>query len=81
MPVYNRKVKNKKSKDGSITNREGTVYDVYFKYNTAEGKKTYAKRGFLDRNEALEHESEMRLKLAKPNYSVKAADEGKKLLK
>jgi integrase len=81
MPIYNRKVKNKKSKDGIASNREGTVYDVYFKYNSPEGKQTYAKRGFTDRKEAQEHESEMRLKLAKPTYSLKAAEEGKKSLK
>lgn len=81
MPIYSRKVKHKKGKDGAVSNREGTVYDVYFKYNTSEGKKTYAKRGFTDRKEAQEHEAEMRLKLAKPTYSIKAAEEGKKPLK
>jgi len=81
MPIYNRKVKHKKGKDGAVSNREGTVYDVYFKYNTPEGKKTYAKRGFIDRKEAQKHEAEMRLKLAKPAYSLKAAEEGKKPLK
>ena len=34
-----------------------------------------------DRKEAQEHEAEMRLKLAKPTYSIKAAEEGKKPLK
>ena len=81
MPIYNRKVKHKKDKDGTVSNRERTVYDVYFKYNTSDGKKTYAKRGFTDRKEAQEHEAEMRLKLAKPTYSIKAAEEGKKPLK
>ncbi|NLL65684.1 MAG: hypothetical protein GX239_07730 [Clostridiaceae bacterium] len=81
MPIYNRKVKHKKGKDGAVSSREGTVYDVYFKYNTPEGKKTYAKRGFTDRKEAQEHEAKMRLKLAKPAYSLKAAEEGKKPLK
>ena len=81
MPIYSRKVKNKKSKDGVASNREGTVYDVYFKYSSSEGKKTYAKRGFTDRKEAQEHEAEMRLKLAKPTYSLKAAEEGKKPLR
>jgi len=81
MPIYNRKVKHKKDKGGTVSNREMTVYDVYFKYNTHEGKKTYAKRGFTDRKEAQKHEAEMRLKLEKPTYSIKAAEEGKKLLK
>lgn len=81
MPIYSRKVKNKKNKDGMASYREGTVYDVYFKYSTLEGNKTYAKRGFTDRKEAQEHEAEMRLKLAKPNYSRKAAEEGKKPLR
>ena len=81
MPIYSRKVKRKKDKNGIISNREGTVYDVYFKYSSPEGKKTYAKRGFIDRKEAQEHESKMRLRLSKPNYSSKAVDEGKKPLK
>ncbi len=80
MPIYSRKVRNKK-KDGLSSNREGTVYDVFFKYSTSEGSKTYGKRGFTDRKEAQAHEAEMRLKLAKPTYSVKAAEEGKKPLR
>lgn len=81
MSVYSRKVKYKKNKVGMLSNREGTVYDVYFKYSTSKGNKTYAKRGFTDRKEAQEHEAEMRLKLLKPSFSIKAAEEGKKPLR
>lgn len=81
MPIYSRKVKNKKNKDGMASYREGTVYDVFFKYYASEGPKTYAKRGFTDRKEAQEHKAEMRLKLSKPTYSAKAAEVGKKTLR
>jgi integrase len=81
MPIYSRKIKYKKDKNGNVVNRASTVYDVYFKYNTPEGSKTYAKRGFIERKEAQEHEAKMRLKLAKPTYSLNAAEEGKKPLK
>lgn len=64
-----------------MVTREITVYDVFFKYSTNEGAKTYAKRSFPNKSEAQKHEAEMRLKLAKPDYSINAAKEGKKPLK
>jgi integrase len=77
MPVYSRKVKNKKLPDGSYSNKEGTVYDVYFRYQDGDTRQNYAKRGFLDRKEAQEHEAEMRIKLSKPTFSLSAAQKGK----
>jgi hypothetical protein len=61
MSIYSRKVKNKKLPDGSYSNKEGTVYDVYFRYQDGDTRQNYAKRGFLDRKEAQEHEAEMRI--------------------
>lgn len=76
MSVSARQVKNKRNQDGVNTTRAGTVYDVYIRYRTADGYKTYGKRGFATKQEALKHEAEMRTKLINPNYEpVKAADE------
>ena len=63
MAIQSRNVKNKRDASGLLTGKPGTVYDVNIKYNTPEGRKTYAKRGFLTRKEATLHEGEMRIKL------------------
>lgn len=47
MSVTTRQVKNKRTADGGSTARAGTVYDVFIRYKTADGYKTYGKRGFL----------------------------------
>lgn len=78
MAIYERSIQNKKDKNGVATNREGKVYDVNLKYKTNAGDwKTYAKRGFKTKREALDHEAQMRLKLAKPDYSADLAQKGK----
>lgn len=75
MSVTARQVKNKKAADGSSTDRSGTVYDVFIKYKVDGAYKTYGKRGFLTKKEALDHEATMRTKLLNPGYvPVKAAD-------
>lgn len=75
MSVTARQVKNKRTSDGGSTSRAGTVYDVFIRYKTAEGYKTYGKRGFLTKSEAIDHEAEMRTKLTNPGYEpIKAAD-------
>ena len=75
MSISARHIKNKRSPDGTSTGKSGTVYDVNIKYKTPDGYKSYAKRGFLTRKEALDHEAEMRLKLANPGYiPIKASD-------
>ena len=66
MSVTARQVKNKRTSDGGSTSRAGTVYDVFIRYKTAEGYKTYGKRGFLTKSEAIDHEAEMRTKLTNP---------------
>lgn len=78
MAIYERSIQNKKDKNGVSTNREGKVYDVNLKYRSEAGYwKTYAKRGFKTKREALDHEAQMRLKLAKPDYSADLAKKGK----
>lgn len=75
MSVSARQVKNKRAADGSSTERAGTVYDVFIKYKVDGVFKTYGKRGFLTKKEALDHEATMRSKLLNPGYvPVKAAD-------
>lgn len=69
MAISTRMVKNKRDKDGILTGKSGTVYDVNIKYDSPSGKKTYAKKGFLTRQEASQHEAEMRAKLIIPTYT------------
>lgn len=68
MSVIARQVKNKRNSDGISTGRTGTVYDVSIRYKTAEGYKSYGKRGFTTKQEALQHEAEMKTKLSSPGY-------------
>ena len=77
MPVYSRKVKNKRLPDGTFSGRAGTVYDVFFKYTSNGEQLSYGKRGFLDRASANEHEAQMRLRLTATTYSKDAAKVGK----
>lgn len=75
MSVTTRQVKNKRTADGGSTARAGTVYDVFIRYKTVDGYKTYGKRGFLTKKEALDHEAEMRIKLTNPGFEpIKAAE-------
>lgn len=68
MSVTTHQVKNKHTADGGSTARAGTVYDVFIRYKTADGYKTYGKQGFLTKKETLDHEAEMRVKLTNPSY-------------
>ena len=77
MPVYSRKVKNKRLPDGTFSGRAGTVYDVFFKYTSNGEQLSYGKRGFPDRASANEHEAQMRLRLTATTYSKDAAKVGK----
>ena len=63
MAISARQIKNKRDSSGVLTGKTGTVYYVNIKYNTPEGKKTYAKRGFSTKKEAAQHEAEMKIKL------------------
>lgn len=77
MSITARQVKNKRTADGGSTSRAGTVYDVFIRYKTGSGYKTYGKRGFLTKKEALDHEAEMRVKLSNPGFEPIKAVEAK----
>ncbi len=53
MFVTTRQAKNKRTADGGSTAKAGTVYDVFIRYKTADGYKTYGKRGFLTKKECV----------------------------
>jgi len=72
-------VQNKRDADGVPTGKPGTVYDVNIKYNAPDGKKSYAKRGFLTKKEATQHEAEMRTKLQNPVYAAVNTSQSSKL--
>ena len=76
MSISARQVKNKRNQEGVSTARSGVVYDVFIRYKTSEGYKTYGKRGFATKQEAIYYEAEMRLKLVNPNFEIiKSVDE------
>jgi integrase len=81
MSVTARQVKNKRNQEGVSTSRPGTVYDVFIRYKTDEGYKTYGKRGFATKQEALKHEAEMRSKLTRPGYQPLQQAESKQTVK
>jgi len=80
MSVSARTVKNKKDANGVLTGREGTVYDVDIKYRTPQGYKHHVKKGFHTKKDALQHEAEMKVKLANPGYSPLDSAKGKQTL-
>lgn len=77
MSVISRQVKNKKNQDGMGTGKSGVVYDVFLRYKTPDGYKTYGKRGFSTKSEALKHEATMKVKVSKPEYAQIAKNEAK----
>ena len=81
MAVQARVIQNKRDANGVLTGKSGTVYDVNIKYNSAEGKKTYTKRGFTTKKEAQQHEAEMRVKLSNPTYVPIGTAQGKQTVK
>ena len=81
MSIITREVKNKKSADGTRTGKAGIVYDVSLKYKTPEGFKSYGKRGFLSRSEALQHEAAMRMKFARDNGNLTELEASRQLFK
>jgi integrase len=81
MGVYPRDVRDKHDADGNPTGRSGTVYDVFIKYTTLEGKKkTHVKKGFRTKTEASHYESGMRIKLKTPTYAPVLSSKGKQTL-
>jgi integrase len=81
MAIQSRMIQNKRDVNGILTGKSGMVYDVNIKYNTPEGKKSYAKRGFSNKKEAAQHEAEMRIKLSNPSYSPTQSVQGRTLVK
>jgi len=81
MAVSSRTVKNKRNSNGEPTGRPGTVYDVNIKHSTANGKKTYSKKGFATKKEASQHEAEMRTKLLNPTYTPTLSLQSKQTVK
>ena len=81
MAIQSRTVKDKRDANGVVTGKPGTVYDVNIKYNTPEGRKSYAKRGFLTKKEATQHEAEMRTKLQNPVYTPVNTAQGRMFVK
>lgn len=80
MAIISRTVKNRKDANGQMSGRSGTVYDVNIKYKTYEGWKTYNKKGFSTRKEAVQHETEMRQKLSKPGQAAISSKSQKQFL-
>ncbi len=82
MAVSTRQVKNKRNINGILTGRAGTVYDVNIKYTTSEGvKSTYAKKGFLTKKDALQHEAEMKTKLQAHFFNSRAISRQKQTVR
>lgn len=81
MAVKPRQVQNKRDANGVPTGRSGTVYDVNIKYQTPEGKKTYGKKGFLTKKDAVQHEAEMKTKLMSPIYVSTVSSQSKMTVK
>ena len=81
MAISSRTVKNKRNSNGELTGRSGIVYDVNIKYMSAEGKKTYSKKGFVTKKDASQHEAEMRTKLTNPTYTPTSTQRSKQTVK
>lgn len=77
MAVAERRVKNKRNHTGELTGRSGTVYDVNVKYISGGKNKTYSRKGFLTRRDALQHEAEMKAKLTNSAYTPPTAAQRK----
>ena len=81
MAISNRVVKNKRDKDGKLTGRPGTVYDINVKYRTVNGYKAFVKRGFATRAQAATYEAEIKAKFAKkPSVMAALSENGKQTI-
>ena len=82
MSITAREVKNKKDRSGIPTYHTGIVYDVNIKYKCGDGTfKTYGKKGFYSKSDAITHQSEMRVKLKDVYYQNGYLKYHKKTLK
>lgn len=81
MSITTREVKNKRNSKGILTGKPGTVYDVYIKYVSSDGRKTHSKKGFPTRKEAALYEAEMKVKLSNPIYTPSLVSQGNQTVK
>ena len=77
MAISERTIKNKRNGSGELTGKPGTVYDVNIKYKSNGQQKTYTRKGFRTKKEALHHEAEMKQKLTNASYTPPAAAQRK----
>lgn len=81
MAIQERRVKNKRDASGELTGKPGTVYDVNIKYKSDGAAKTYSRRGFPTRKDAMWHEAEMKAKLSNPVYTPPSAAQRKQTVR
>ena len=81
MAITERSVQNKRNSAGELTGKPGTVYDVNIKYKAGGKDKTYARKGFPTKREALQHEAEIKAKLTNPSYVPPTAAQRKLTVK
>lgn len=81
MAVKERTIQNKRNSAGELTGKTGTVYDVNIKYKSGGASKTYSRKGFLTKREAVQHEAEMKSKLTNPVYAPPTAAQRKMTVK
>lgn len=81
MAIQERRVKNKRDASGELTGKPGTVYDVNIKYKSDGAAKTYSRRGFPTKKDALRHEAEMKAKLTNAAYTPPSAAQRKQTVR
>ena len=81
MAIQERVIQNKRNSSGELTGKPGIVYDVNIKYKSDGKRKTYVKKGFSTKKEALQHEAIMKAKLSVPSYIPPAAVQRKQTVK
>ncbi len=77
MAITERTVQNKRNSAGELLGKSGVVYDVNVKYKVNGERKTYSKKGFATKKEALQHEAAMKNKLSNPSYVAPTAAQRK----
>ena len=73
MAITERTVKNKRNSAGELTGKAGSVYDVNVKYKSGGKSKTYSRKGFLTKKDALIDIRIVKAKLTNPAYTPPSA--------
>lgn len=81
MAIQERRVKNKRDVSGELTGKPGIVYDVNIKYKSGGAAKTYSRRGFATKKDAMRHEAEMKAKLTNSTYTPPSAEQRKQTVR